>query len=125
MDTTTFTLILLSMFSTCNNSSTSSNSSNNPTSTGFSCWDYEIMLDVEVKLAQECTTDSECQQVLTGTGCGCETDDLVANTSFDTSYFFDLYDEALTQNCSIDFGTSCDCDASATPSCYAGSCRWD
>ena len=122
MDTPTFALVVMSMISMCDNSSSDADE---PTATGFSCNDYQIMLDVEATLAQECTSDAQCQQVLTGTGCGCETDDLIANTSFDTSYFFDLYDEALTQSCSIDFGTSCDCDASAAPICDAGSCRWD
>ena len=34
-------------------------SSYTPTSTGFSCSDYDIMLDVEVKIAQDSTTEEE------------------------------------------------------------------
>ena len=99
-------------------------SSYTPTSTGFSCSDYDIMLDVEVKIAQECTTDSDCDQLLNGTGCGCETDELIANRHFDTTYFYDLYDEALGEGCSIDFGTTCECDPTVSPVCEAGSCAW-
>ena len=97
---------------------------NTPTSTGFSCWDYETMLEVEAEIASECTTDSDCDQVIDGTGCGCATDDLIANSSYDLTSFYDLYDEALGESCSIDFGTSCDCNPSATPVCAAGQCAW-
>ena len=104
---------------------TSSSYTPSSSSTGFSCADYEIMLDVEVELAQECTMDSECTQVLDGTGCGCETDDLIANQAFDTTYFYDLRDEALDQSCTVDFGTTCECNPIATPVCQAGTCAWE
>ena len=104
----------------CGNPSTSST----PTSTGYSCSDYQIMLDVEVLLAEECVTDSDCDQILDGTGCGCATDDLIANNDFDTTYFYDLYDEALGESCSIDFATTCECDPTAQPVCNAGTCGW-
>ena len=94
------------------------------TSTGFSCDDYQLMLDVEVRIASECDVDEDCQQVLDGTGCGCPTDDLVVNSDFDPTYFFDTWDEALGEACPIEFETTCDCDASAIPRCQSGSCVW-
>ncbi len=121
METQTTTIALMSLLSMCGNPYPS----DEPTSTGFRCSDYQLMLDVELKVAQECSTDSDCQQVLSGTGCGCESDDMIANTSYNTSNFYDLYDEAEAEGCSIEFYTECDCDASAVPVCSAGTCSWN
>ena len=95
-----------------------------PTSTGYSCNDYQIMLDVETYIAQECNTDADCTQPLDGTGCGCSTDDLIANDRYEADYFYEMYDEALGESCTIEFDTSCDCDSSAVPSCEFGTCVW-
>ncbi len=95
------------------------------TSTGWSCSDYEIMLDVEYELAQQCSSDSECGQVLSGTGCGCETDDLVASTSFDTTYLTELRDEADDVGCTYSVPTTCSCPAATGFVCDAGTCAWD
>ena len=92
---------------------------------GFQCADYSIMLDVETRLAGSCVSDSECGQIMTGTGCGCTTDNLIANHNFDLSYFYDLLGDATAMGCTIDLGTSCDCDATAVPVCRAGQCAWE
>ncbi|MCP4804630.1 MAG: hypothetical protein GY884_04705 [Proteobacteria bacterium] len=116
-----FELFLISAMSgSCGGSSSSSSSSTGT----FSCEDYQIMMDVEVELATTCSTDSQCTQVLYGSGCGCSTDDVVANGSFDTTYLYDLWDEADDATCSVEFDTSCDCDASAQPVCVSGNCTW-
>ena len=101
-----------------------SGSTDEETSTGFTCSDYELMLDVELTLAQECTADSQCGQVMSGTGCGCESDDIVANSSFDTTYYYDLYDEAVAEGCSYAAATSCSCFAATETWCNAGTCDW-
>ncbi|HCP47435.1 MAG TPA: hypothetical protein DIU15_15445 [Deltaproteobacteria bacterium] len=104
--------------------SSSTDSDNADSEQFFSCDDYSLMLNVEAQLVRSCSQDSDCGQVLTGTGCGCATDDLIANDSADTSYFFDLFGEATGWGCSIDFGTSCDCEASLEPVCRSGKCSW-
>lgn len=91
----------------------------------FTCSDYQVMIDVELNLADNCQTDSECTQVLSGTGCGCGTDDRIASVYFDTSYFYDLSDEASIAGCNIDFGTDCTCPPNAEPACVSGSCVWN
>ncbi len=101
-----------------------SGSSTSSSSGTFSCDDYTLMLDVELILAQECTTDSQCGQILSGTGCGCETDDIVANSAFDTTYLYDLYDEAAAAGCSYSAPTTCACPAATGTSCDAGTCAW-
>lgn len=114
-------LLTLLAMGQCNGSSSSSSSS----STGdFSCDDYQIMMDVEVQLATTCSTSADCTQVLSGTGCGCATDDLIANGNFDTTYLYDLWDEAEDATCSLDFDTTCDCDPYAAPACVSGECTW-
>ncbi len=93
-------------------------------SSRFSCWEYELMLDVESQLATECSADNQCGQVMTGTGCGCMTDNLVANHNFYLGHFYDLLDEAITAGCSPDFDTPCDCAPAATPVCRNNRCVW-
>ena len=79
MASNTTSFLALSLISMCG---TPQSSQDEPTATGFSCSDYQIMLDVELKVGQECVVDSDCQQVLTGTGCGCESDDIIEVISF-------------------------------------------
>ncbi|MBM4365477.1 MAG: hypothetical protein FJ102_04630 [Deltaproteobacteria bacterium] len=95
-----------------------------PESFDTTCEDYQIMLDVEVVLARECTASSQCTQVLGGTGCGCDTDDVIANSSFDANYLYDLLDESRAAGCTVSTGTSCACDAGAEPACVGGRCTW-
>ena len=114
-------VFLALMSGTCDGGSSSSDQSS---SGAFSCSDYQLMLDVELTVGQQCTTDSDCDQVLSGTGCGCETDDLVVNHTYDTVIFYDIYDEALASGCSPTFGTSCECPMGVTTVCDAGTCSW-
>ena len=95
-----------------------------PTSTGLSCRDYQIILDVEVLVAEECVTDSDCDQVLDGTGCGCATDDLIVAADYDSEYFYEMWDQAVGESCEIEFATTCECNPSAQPVCNAGICEW-
>jgi hypothetical protein len=94
-------------------------------STGYhTCSEYQLMLDVELKIGQQCSTDSDCDQVLSGTGCGCETDELVVNHIYETRYFHEIHDEALAAGCSPSFGTTCACPTGVTTVCDAGTCDW-
>ena len=90
----------------------------------YTCAGYQKMVDVELAVISECQVDSDCTQVLGGTGCGCATDDRIAASSFDVSYFYDLVDDAERSSCALDFGTTCDCPVSATPVCEWGVCTW-
>ena len=82
------------------------------------------MLNVEADAGGICTWDMECGQVLTGTGVGCETDDRIANNTTDVTWFFDMLEEAEAAGCSIDFGTTGECNPYATPVCRYGQCGW-
>ena len=85
--------------STCGGTNSSQGNSEGSMST---CRSYQIMIDVELDLADNCQTDSECTEVIYGTGNGCSTDDRIATSSFDTSYLYDLIDEADLEGCTID-----------------------
>ena len=122
MDTHTASFVALSLISMCG---TTPEPEVDPNSPGEICWAYDKMLEVELLIGQECNVDSDCQQVLSGTGCGCETDDLIVNTSYDATYFYDLLDDAATDGCAIDFNTVCDCNPNAEPACIAGTCGWN
>ena len=123
MDSNAISFVALSLISMCGTSSNAPQEE--PTATGFSCSDYQLMMTAELSVGQACTLDSDCQQILSGTGCGCESDDLVANNSYNASYFYEFYDEAHAQGCDIDFNTTCDCDAAAEPVCLSGTCGWN
>ncbi len=100
----------------------SSGSSSDPYT--FSCSEHSLMLNIEVDALSWCHTDSDCGQVLNGTGVGCSTDDRIANNSSNVSYFYDMLEEAEAAGCSVDFGTSGVCDPSAQPVCNFGECAW-
>ena len=121
MDTNTASFVALSFISMCG---TAPEPEADPYSSDDICWAYDKMLEVEVILGQECSVDTDCQQVLSGTGCGCDTDDLIFNNSFNATYFYELIDDSDTEGCGIDFNTSCDCNPSAVPACIAGTCGW-
>ena len=94
------------------------------TSTGLSCSDYQIMLEVEMIVGRECMDDSECDQVISGTGIGCETDDIITSSEFDPSWFYDTLEEAEGEGCTITFETPGVCDPHAEPACISGKCTW-
>lgn len=95
-----------------------------PTSTGFSCWDYQKMVDVELILGQECAINADCDQVIELSD-SCPTADPVLRGDFDAIWLIDLLEEAESVGCSIEFGPPGDCDADAEPICSLGSCGWD
>ena len=91
----------------------------------MSCYEYSLMLNLEVDAAGTCSYDDECGQVLTGTGNGCSTDDRIANNSENMNWFFDMLEEAEAAGCNIDFGTSGRCDPNAEPVCRFSQCGWE
>ena len=119
--------IIAMAVATCGNTgsqSGSSSSSSSSSSNTFSCPTWQKLVDVELDIITECQTDSDCTQVLGGTGCGCATDDLIASSGYDVSYFYDLVDESDREGCTVEFDTTCDCPVSATPVCEWGTCTW-
>ena len=121
----TIAALALALVPVCSSGSAFSGSEHTPTASGYSCWDYQKMIDVEVILATECTSNSECSQILYGTGVGCSTDDIIGNYNYDTSYFFDMWDEAVGYGCAIEFDTSGDCSPTASAVCSSGVCGWE
>ena len=77
----------------CSNSS--STTQEDSSSGFFSCEDYQIMLDVEVTLAVECSNSQQCQQILVEGEMECEANSIIANENFDSEYFYSLYDKKL------------------------------
>ena len=114
-------ILIMSTLSFCGDS-TSSNDT--PTSSGYSCSDYKIILDVELLLATECSTSAQCQQVLAEGDLECEANSIVGNEDFDSTYFFDLYDEAIALGCTnLNFPMNQDCSASEV-ACINAECVW-
>ena len=95
-----------------------------PTPSGFSCDDHQLMIDVELYAIQSCTTADECTQQLDGLSCNCETGAPLLNASANPSYLYDLYDEAESYGCSVEIETECTCSELAEPTCSAGMCSW-
>jgi hypothetical protein len=91
---------------------------------GFSCSEYQRMLDLDIEYGSTCSTDDECTEILDGTGCGCVTSNLIANSDFDTGWFYETLDEARSYSCDITFDTACDCDESLEPTCSFARCTW-
>ena len=94
------------------------------TSTGIRCSEYQMMLRVELIVGRRCVEDAECDQVISGTGIGCETDDVITSIEYDASYFYDMLDEAEAEGCTITFETLGECDPLAEPACVSGKCSW-
>ena len=91
----------------------------------FTCWEHSLMLNVEADVLSSCTANADCGQVLNGTGVGCATDDRIANNAANVSPFYDMLEEAEDAGCSIDFGTTGECDPTARPVCIFEQCGWD
>ena len=103
---------------------TQSRPSSTPTASGFSCDDYEIMIDVEIRLSRKCTVDSDCDQVLFEGDLECEPNALVGIADFDSIYLYDLYDEATLMGCTIDLPINNSCSQDEM-GCVSGSCAWN
>ena len=95
-----------------------------PTSTGFSCNDYNLMIKVEYLVGRECVADEECEQIIPVDET-CPTSDLVLSSDFDTVYLEDLIAEAEGEGCTVVYpGSRGDCDPEAEPVCGMGGCTW-
>ena len=95
-----------------------------PTPGGFTCGEYQLMIDVEFGVLQECSNHAECTQLLDGFGSGCESDTPIINASADPSFIYEMRDEAESYGCSIDLPTSGFCAEDAEAVCQAGVCGW-
>jgi hypothetical protein len=94
-----------------------------PTSTGFSCNDYNLMIKAELAVGNDCSYDSECSQVLEVDD-ACPTADRVLNGDFEARYLLEFIDEAEAEGCTVEYGARGDCDPDALPVCEAGNCTW-
>ena len=112
-------ILVITTLSFCNNSQSQAPETN----TGFTCNDYEIMMDVELRLAQSCTENVECTQVLFEGDQSCESNSVLGSEYFDSEYLFDLYDEAIAEGCSIDLPMNTEC-SNTTPACVQSKCVW-
>ena len=93
------------------------------TSDGLTCGDLQIMIDVEIMVLSECSSSSECDQIIDDTGV-CPTDDVILNIAYDASYLFWMLDEADSIDCELEFDTRGDCSEDAEPMCVMGTCAW-
>ncbi len=95
-----------------------------PTSTGLSCYDYNMMIKVEFLVARECATDPQCGQLIPVDD-ACPTADRVVNVDFDARYLLDFIEEAESVGGTVEYpGERGDCDPDAEPVCDAGTCSW-
>ena len=101
--------------------SSESSTSQQPTASAFTCSEYQIMVDVEFELLDECSSDEQCEQFLDGIDCG---GSIVSNVNYDPSYLYELYDEAISYGCSISVAAECNPYEDATATCNAGYCQW-
>jgi len=74
---------------------------------------------------RSCDEATDCDQVLTGTSCGC-TRNWVARSNADIDLWETLRDDALEAGCQLS-GTisTCDCPAADGFACSEGVCGWD
>ena len=89
----------------------------------FSCEDYQLMVDVEIRIGEACSSDADCTQVLISGDMACEPNSIVVSDDFDTSYFSELYDEAVAAGCDITLEMNEDCSATEVV-CAASTCSW-
>ncbi len=95
-----------------------------PTSTGFSCYEYNLMIKVEFLVGRECAYDAECDQVIPVDD-SCPTADRLVSSEFDARYLLDFIDEAESVGCTVVYpGDRGDCDPDSEPVCEFGSCTW-
>jgi len=90
---------------------------------GFSCDDYQLMIDVELDIGQGCNTDADCTQDLISGDAACPSNTVVVNDDYNTTYFYDLYDEAIDAGCAIELDINQDCSATDLV-CWNAQCTW-
>lgn len=103
---------------------TQSSPSSTPTAPEFSCDSYAVMLDIEIRLARECTTNTNCEQVLFEDELECEANSIVGSTTFDSNYLYDLYDEATFMGCMVELPINNNCTHDEL-ACISGTCAWN
>ena len=95
-----------------------------PTSTGLTCYEYNLIIKVEFLVGRECDFDSECDQVIPVDDV-CPTADRLVNADFDASYLLDFIEEPAREGRPVEYpGARGDCDPDAEPVCDVGTCRW-
>ena len=90
----------------------------------ITCSEYQLMIDVELEFGQECSLDAQCDQVLTGTGVGCETDDLVVRNDYNATYVYDMIEDAEDAGCTVEFDTTGECPPDGETACVWTRCSW-
>ena len=95
-----------------------------PTPSGFTCSDYQIMADVELKILRECSSDSECDVVLDGIDADCDEQPPILSNLISTNYMYELLEEADLYGCTIELTTDDVCSETAYSSCVSGACAW-
>ena len=94
------------------------------TPSGFTCSDYQIMIDVELNILQECYSDSECDQSLDGIQTDCPQNPPLLSSDISSEYMYELLEEADEYGCTIEIKTNDVCAPSAKAACISGSCAW-
>lgn len=121
MQSSSSLILILTSLSFCGDTSPSSDTTS---PYEFSCDDYQLMLEVELFVGQECSEDEQCQQIILEGDLECEANSIVGNINFDSVHFYNLYDEALAAGCSsIDLQINQDCSATETV-CRNATCEW-
>jgi len=94
-----------------------------PTSTGFSCWEYQRMIEIELDYARVCSLDVQCDQVIPVED-SCPTAAPVVNIEFDSVWLIEMIEEAEGEGCSLDLGPRGTCDPDSEPVCFFTKCTW-
>ena len=95
-----------------------------PTPSGLTCHEYQLIIDVELMANQRCNSDDECTQLLDGFGSDCDSDTPVMSAFADPSYIYELVDEAEGHGCTVTVETTGQCWEDAEAVCMSGSCEW-
>ena len=95
-----------------------------PTPSGLTCEEYQLIIDVELMAIQRCSSTDECTQLVDGFGSGCESDTPIVNASANSSYLYDMVDEAEGYGCTVTVETTGQCWDDAEAVCMSGSCEW-
>ena len=94
------------------------------TPSGLTCNEYNLMIKVEFMVGDDCVSDAECDQIIPVED-SCPTADRVVSNEYDSSYLFDLIEDAEGYGCTVVYpGDRGDCDPDAEPICDFGKCRW-
>lgn len=112
-------ILIITTMSMCSQN----NESSEPTPFGFTCEDYDIMINVELRLARSCSTVDDCQQVLFAGDLACEPNSIVGHVDFNSNYLYELMDEAIQTGCPVELPIPQDCSDTAL-ACVNDMCTW-